>query len=482
MPITTFSTRRAWVTIRALAERGHTIHIVTTAPQRLFSDLVEQFPERVSVRFRNVDPGVVQSDAVSVDVEKSFEVLGEVVGGVEGGVEGEVEWLRGLRIGCVVLDAGFLPAVAAKTLGIPSILVTNFTFDAIYEWIARVGNEEDERLCRLVRGMYGDVGYLLRLPGTIPIPAFDVSESPIPVAPPSVEKDGSMASLFSVDSLGSTEMLSEDGRRQHHRSPSLKLGDTTKTWRFRVKSLEGREDHVMDLPLVVRMRRREREEVRRELGIALDAKVLLITFGGFAVGKGEGRAKVVTGSDGALFGGDRSVAEPDDEEEEVDEGNPWTAEGILPEGWIGVFAVPTGAGEVTESLGKNRFLAAPSGSYVPDLVGAVDCVAGKCGYSTCAEVVAHGVPFVYVPRPQFAEEAGLLGNLMEPFGIAVEMPQRMFYAGKWSKYVMKAYKLGARGPRAKIPVNGDQVAALAIESLVAGKGLKDVRAMGFKTP
>ncbi|KAJ3113427.1 protein disulfide-isomerase precursor [Phlyctochytrium bullatum] len=519
----------------ASSPRGHSVWIVTTAPERLFTELIEEFPRQVF--FRNsvtplngfypqsppplcplpmVDPGVIQSDAVSVDVDRSFEVLHEFLGTADEVVERESLWLNACNVNCVLLDASFLPAVAAKRNGLPSILISNFTFDAIYEWISRKGNEKDELACATIRSMYDNVDYLLRLPGTIPIPSFD---EPTPCTPKQAHPskppwhDASDSSHFFATSTvaersdvaqhahvpDGVQRAKADIKKSHTRTPSMKLGDTTATWSPKPKPRNDRQHQVLDLPLVVRMRRKKREEVRMELGIPLDVKVLLITFGGFAVGARSTFSSVdslhVAGipqdvsnknltdstSSGGGVTGSSSNLQSGKSGSQANLIDNWTADGLLPPDWIGVFAIPSGAAAVIEFLGRDRFVAAPIGSYVPDLVSAADCVAGKCGYSTCAEVVAHGVPFIYVPRPQFAEEAGLLSNLMKPFGVCVEMPQESFYAGSWSSFVMKAHELWtSRSSPPVIPTNGDEVAVEAIENILEGRGLNGMQTRSLK--
>ena len=80
----------------------------------------------------------------------------------------------------------------------------------------------------------------------------------------------------------------------------------------------------------------------------------------------------------------------------------------------------------------------------------------------CSETVAHRKPLIYVPRPSFVEEEGLLGNLMKPYGHAIEMPQSDFYQGHWKEYIERASHLDYD----QVPMmetNGDAVAAHLIE-------------------
>jgi hypothetical protein len=52
-----------------------------------------------------------------------------------------------------------------------------------------------------------------------------------------------------------------------------------------------------------------------------------------------------------------------------------------------------------------------SGFDFTDLVASCDAVLGKCGYGTVAECVANGTPLMYIPRPDWPEEASLLAWL-----------------------------------------------------------------------
>ncbi|KAJ3194039.1 hypothetical protein HK101_003640, partial [Irineochytrium annulatum] len=491
---------RAYVVIKALAARGHSIAIVSTTPESLFADILS--PPRVVLRKDSptIDPGVLQSDAVSVDVGRSFDALADFLSGMERMREVEERWLKEFKPDCVLLDAPFVPAELAKNLQIPTIMVSNFSFDAIYDWIAR---PEDEPLCNIVRDMYDGVDYLLQLPGAIPMPSFhltiplapsdspdsdDTLVSPLPAPLPQLPSPTSdpqliskISGLLAIPDRSSTPVrqyqpslspstasptalspsasTSSSPTRLHlppsaripppprsispasSRNPSLLNGATTRTWVPTIVARPDRAHRCLELPLVVRMARRSRADVRSSLGIPDDARVLLISFGGF---------KLEGGGSGA-----------------------WSVDALLPEGWMALVAVPQG-GEEVERWGQGRLRAVPAGYYVPDLMEAVDCVAGKCGYSTCAEVVAHRVPFVYVPRPGFAEEAGLLVNLMDPFGMAVEMPQEIFYDGNWASYIEAAHSLKERGPLRDIALNGEELAVEAIETIVARKNLDTI--------
>jgi hypothetical protein len=88
---------------------------------------------------------------------------------------------------------GYIYRAAAKEAGIPSIIISNFTFDAVYSYLSAAGmvekdfvkdeksivkNEEVNPLAQIVLQDYRKADLLLRLPGRIPIPSFDFTLFP----------------------------------------------------------------------------------------------------------------------------------------------------------------------------------------------------------------------------------------------------------------------------------------------------------------
>lgn len=60
-----------------------------------------------------------------------------------------------------------------------------------------------------------------------------------------------------------------------------------------------------------------------------------------------------------------------------------------------------------------------------DLVASVDGVLGKCGYGTVSECVVNGTPLLYIPRPEWPEEATLLSWLKQHQAAVEVMPERL---------------------------------------------------------
>ncbi|MDX1631723.1 MAG: hypothetical protein R3234_07670 [Thermoanaerobaculia bacterium] len=100
--------------------------------------------------------------------------------------------------------------------------------------------------------------------------------------------------------------------------------------------------------------------------------------------------------------------------------------------------------------------------YHPDLVHAVDAVVAKLGYSTMAETWEAGLPFGYVPRPEFPEFPALSG-FVDAEMEARSIPGRELRNGGWSRYLEELLAFPRRkrsGPR------GADAAATAIAELL----------------
>lgn len=62
------------------------------------------------------------------------------------------------------------------------------------------------------------------------------------------------------------------------------------------------------------------------------------------------------------------------------------------------------------------------------------------GYGTCSECIAHDTALIYVSRPQFIEEHGLI-KMMIKHGLPVEMTAEEFETGLWQRSILEADRL-----------------------------------------
>jgi hypothetical protein len=125
------------------------------------------------------------------------------------------------------------------------------------------------------------------------------------------------------------------------------------------------------------------------------------------------------------------------------------------------FLIP-GAGKKMQVMGSVILLPHRSGFFHPDLVNASDGVVGKAGYSTLAEVYWAGVPFGYVSRTDF-RESEVLASFIESNMRGIALKEEEMYEGTWISRVpellsMKRIRRGG--------VNGAHQIAEAILQLI----------------
>ncbi|KAM0837823.1 hypothetical protein ACQ4PT_061373 [Festuca glaucescens] len=344
---------RALEVVRHLIGAGHDVHVVTAAPEFVFTTEIDS--PSLHIRRVLLDCGAVQADALTVDRLASLEKYHQTaVVPREAILRTEVEWLTSIKADLVVSDVVPVACRAAADAGIRSVCVTNFSWDFIYaEYVVAAGHHHRSIVWQIAED-YSHCEFLLRLPGYCPMPAF---------------RD------------------------------------------------------VIDVPLVVRRLHKSRSEVRKELGIADDVKVVIFNFGGQPAG--------------------------------------WKLKKEwLPDGWL---CLVCGASD-TQELPPN-YIKLAKDAYTPDLMAASDCMLGKIGYGTVSEALAYKLPFVFVRRDYFNEEP-FLRNMLEHYQCGIEMIRRDLLTGHWKPYLLRALTLK---PCYDGQINGGEVAANILQDTAVGK-------------
>ncbi|KAL5559414.1 hypothetical protein UlMin_035625 [Ulmus minor] len=179
---------------------------------------------------------------------------------------------------------------------------------------------------------------------------------------------------------------------------------------------------VIDVPLVVRRLHKSRKEVRKDLGIGDDVKLVILNFGGQPAG--------------------------------------WKLkEEFLPSGWLCLVCGASNSQELPQN-----FIKLPKDAYTPDLIAASDCMLGKIGYGTVSEALAFHLPFVFVRRDYFNEEP-FLRNMLEFYQAGVEMIRRDLLTGHWKPYLERAISLR---PCYEGGINGGEMAAHILQETAFG--------------
>ncbi len=179
----------------------------------------------------------------------------------------------------------------------------------------------------------------------------------------------------------------------------------------------------LTLPPISRRPRTDPQTVRKHLGIPDEQALVLITLGGIPDQMSFlSRLKEAEGFQFIIAGGSDAGGRQD---------NVW----LLPQ---------------------------QSDLYHPDLVFASDGVIGKAGYSTLAEVYSAGIPFGFIPRPDFAESSVLV-DFIEKRMSGRRIPADIFYAGDW---ILQLKEWIGTGEKRQLQQNGAWEAARFICDLL----------------
>ena len=174
---------------------------------------------------------------------------------------------------------------------------------------------------------------------------------------------------------------------------------------------------------ISRAPRLERGEIRTQLDIPLDARVVVITMGGYA--EGMPFLKRLRAMSDVVF-------------------------------------VVTGASETTRD-GNLILFSGQSAIYMPNLLRAADALVSKLGYGITAESWREGIPYAYVSRSDFREMPPLEAFVRrELLGFAIAPED--FAEGGWIDRVPELLSLPCRGRAAG---GADQVAEVVSALLVS---------------
>lgn len=167
--------------VRHLVAAGHDVHVVTGAPDFVFTSDIQS--PNLHIRKVLLDCGAVQADALTVDRLASLEKYSQTAVVPRASILAtEVEWLNSIKADLVVSDVVPVACRAAADAGIRSVCVTNFSWDFIYaEYVMAAGLNHRSIVWQIAED-YSHCEFLLRLPGYCPMPAFrDVIDVPLVV-------------------------------------------------------------------------------------------------------------------------------------------------------------------------------------------------------------------------------------------------------------------------------------------------------------
>jgi hypothetical protein len=268
------------------------------------------------------DTGVIQIDSLHLDAAATIAAARDFHSTLDSRAEREAALLRSREVALVLSDAPPLACAAAARAGIPSIVISNFTWDWIYEgYREHLAAAPD--LISTIRAAYRQAAGAWRLPLHGGFGAFD--------------------SQWIADAPGVRRLL--------------------------------------DVPFVARHSSKPAAETRQRLGLPIDSRLALPSFGGYG-----------------LPGLDLGAID-------------------LPDGW-----------EIVRGL-RDADVYERGLSY-QDLVRAVDVVVTKPGYGIVSECLANETALVYTDRGVFPEYDVFVRE-MPRYVRCAYLDHAALFAGRW---------------------------------------------------
>ena len=140
--------------------------------------LADNLPPGVAVASRTLDVGVRQLDSLVMRPEATVQACRQLMAQAPGLIAEEADGLRRDGVALVVTDVAALPCAAAAAVGIPAVILSNFTWDWIYAEFLDACPE----LATIVdwqRDCYRHARLALRLPFHGPMPVDQVIDLPM---------------------------------------------------------------------------------------------------------------------------------------------------------------------------------------------------------------------------------------------------------------------------------------------------------------
>jgi len=168
---------RSCQVLQALYTRHPAIRqeVVTAAPDWF---LAANLPPTTTVYRRTLDVGVCQGDSLEMHLPATVEACRQLYAAAPALLAAENEELRRTGVDLVVTDVAALPCAAAALTGIPAVILSNFTWDWIYEGFLADEPGFAEAIA-WQHDCYRQARLGLRLPFHGPLPVAEVIDLPL---------------------------------------------------------------------------------------------------------------------------------------------------------------------------------------------------------------------------------------------------------------------------------------------------------------
>ncbi|MBM4260750.1 MAG: hypothetical protein FJ145_04820 [Deltaproteobacteria bacterium] len=227
--------------VRALlkARPGLKVHVRTTAPQWLF-------PRAADCSRQSLDVGLVQRDSLDMDLQATLRACQALYRDAENLTQQEVAFVKRNAISLVVADIPPLAFEIAARARVPSVGISNFSWDVIYQ--GYVGDYPDFKpLVEQIASYHNQTSLLLTLPYPCPMHAFPRQEAiPWIARPPRIDRAKARAQ-FGLPQSATIVLLSFGGLGLE-RLPWDKLKAQSELFFLATGNAKREDGNVMILP------------------------------------------------------------------------------------------------------------------------------------------------------------------------------------------------------------------------------------------
>ena len=172
--------------VEELLRLGHRVTIVTALAPDFFHQNLRNSQRNYECIQRTLDTGAIQTNPVAVDPLATLDTfLTKIHRHRDAIIETELAFLHEGKYDGIATDATGIVCTVGKLAGIPTVIVSNFTWDYVYREMLKANRKdmEDDRVRELESMVerytadYVSADLFIRLPGETPLPpSFDHSK------------------------------------------------------------------------------------------------------------------------------------------------------------------------------------------------------------------------------------------------------------------------------------------------------------------
>ncbi|MGJ3237237.1 MAG: hypothetical protein ACFE0Q_00880 [Anaerolineae bacterium] len=201
---------RQQAVINQLARRGVAVHVRTATPPKFFQSAR-------SLHHARYDIGMIQADALHFDIPASLQWMVDFLDAQAPLIAQEVAFLHVQKIDLVVSDMPAIACEIAERAGVPSVVVTHFTWDWVYAHYS-ADYPQAEPIVEALRAQYSQATLALQMqiPYPHPFDAFPTVEPVGLIHNPATRTREAVRAEFNIPPDQALVLLSMGGHRWGH--------------------------------------------------------------------------------------------------------------------------------------------------------------------------------------------------------------------------------------------------------------------------